>query len=65
MSDGFTSRFDQDIAHLLQDKDSKKLAIDLLKQFCAAKGSAFKKQNLEKSKLDGLPKSITGEFFTL
>ena len=71
MSDGFASRFDQDIVHLLQDKDSKstntstKLAIDLLKQFCAAKGRAFKKQSLEKSKLDGLPKSITGELFTL
>ena len=53
--------------HLLQDKDSistntcTKLAIDLLKQFCAAKGCAFKKQSLEKSNLDGLPKSITGE----
>ena len=55
MSDGFASRFDQDKVHLLRDKDSKstitstKLAIDLLKQFCAAEGRAFKKQRLEKS----------------
>ena len=47
-SDAFASRFDQDIVNLLQDKDSKstnastKLAIDLLKQFCAAKERAFK-----------------------
>ena len=59
------------IEHLLQDKDSKstntstKLAIDLLKQFCAAKGRAFKKQSLEKSELNGLPKSITGELFII
>ena len=52
MSDGSASRFDQDIVHLLRDKDSKlmntstKLAIDLQKQFCAAKGRAFKKQSL-------------------
>ena len=71
MSDGFASRFDQDIVHLLRDKESKsmntskKLAIDLQKQFYAAKGRAFKKQSLKKSKLDGLPKSITGELLTL
>ena len=63
MSDGFASPFDRDIVHLLCDEDSKstdtstKLAIDLLKQFCAAKGRAFKKQSLEKSKLEGLTKS--------
>ena len=72
MSDRFVSRFEQeDIAHQLKDKDSRstntstKLAIDLLKQFRAAKRSAFKKQSLEKSKLDGLLKSKTGELFTL
>ena len=71
MSDRFASRFEQDIAHLLQDKDSKstktrtKLAIDLLKQFCVAKGRAFKKQSLEKSGLDGPPKSIARELFTI
>jgi hypothetical protein len=44
----FASCSEQDIiAQLLQDKDSKstktstKLAIDLLKQFCVAKGLAF------------------------
>ena len=63
MSARFTSRSEQDIAQLLEDKDSKsktstKLAIDLLKQFCVTKGLAFEEQCLEKSKLDGLLKSF-------
>ena len=55
ISDGFANRFDQDIVHLLRHKDGKwtnastKLEIDLLKQLCATKGRAFKKQNVEKS----------------
>ena len=71
MSYRFVSRYEQAIAHLLQEKDSKstststKLAIDLLKQFCAGKGRAFRKQRVEKSKLDGLLISKTGELFTL
>ena len=44
---------------------STKLVIDLLKQFCAAKGCPFKKQSLEKSEVDGLQKSITGELFII
>ena len=43
MSDRFASRFEKDIAHLLQDKDSKstytstKLVINVLKQFVQQK----------------------------
>ena len=47
MSNGFSSRFDQGILHLLQKY--------------IAKGRAFKKQSLEKSKVD----LSTGELFTL
>jgi hypothetical protein len=53
----FASCSEQDIiAQLLQKKDSKstkastKLAIDLLKQFCVAKGLAFEEQCLERPK---------------
>ena len=65
MSDRFANRFEQDIQHTcckILSLDSKStntstnLAIDLLKEFCVAKGRAFKKQSLEKSELDGLYK---------
>ena len=53
MFDGFASRFDQDVVHLLRDKDSKlrnlstKVAIDLLKHFCGAKDVLSKSKALK------------------
>ena len=64
MSERFASRSDEDIAQLLEKKDSKstktntKLAIDLLKQLCSAKGLGFEEQCFEKSKLDDLLNSF-------
>ena len=59
---------DEDIAPLLEEKDSKstktntKLAIDLLEQFCLAKGLGFEEQCFDKSKLDGLLSSSRYKF---